>query len=395
MNMMTAQNSKKRPFDSETGSSISQSDEESSLSSLDDGTDTYSIVSSSSDETDELSERRRVHIFRVSNKGRVENYRGRKTFGSLHEDGYMSISLAGQRFFVHRLIALAFLGSPPSSRHSVDHIDHNRANNQAENLRWATQSEQLKHSWTRLDRKRNWVLCKAIIATSQSGEKIKYKSMAEAAAAFSCSVPTIKSICNGVPSRRFPGWHFEFAVPIVPDDARDGKWESIGNSGWYVSDLGWLQRKNGSVTLGYLNSVGYYWIGINGNLQSVHQLVATAFLPPRPSEAHTIDHINRIRTDNRAENLRWATKREQTLNTTRCKTRRLVSRPVEYSLLNNTEWHPVKSIVKMAAKLSCVRGTIIYCCHSGSQHKGYKFRFANQPDLPGEIWKRIRIVDTE
>lgn len=45
----------------------------------------------------------------------------------------------------------------------------------------------------------------------------------------------------------------------------------------------------------------------------VARLIAECFIPI-PEGKPTVDHINRIRTDNRVENLRWATYREQNLN---------------------------------------------------------------------------------
>lgn len=60
------------------------------------------------------------------------------TFGKQNEKtGYMEI--AGQR--VHRIVAFAFLGNPPTDQHVVDHIDTNRRNNRPENLRWLTRLE--------------------------------------------------------------------------------------------------------------------------------------------------------------------------------------------------------------------------------------------------------------
>lgn len=44
-------------------------------------------------------------------------------------------------FFLHRLIATAFLGPAPHPEHQVDHIDTDRGNNAAENLRWAASRE--------------------------------------------------------------------------------------------------------------------------------------------------------------------------------------------------------------------------------------------------------------
>ena len=37
---------------------------------------------------------------------------------------------------VHRIVCSAFHGPSPSKTHVVDHVDTNRANNRAENLRW-------------------------------------------------------------------------------------------------------------------------------------------------------------------------------------------------------------------------------------------------------------------
>lgn len=77
-------------------------------------------------------------VFRHSREGK----RMRKddeiwTFGKSNDKGYM---ILGQER-VHRIVAFAFLGTPPTSQHVVDHIDTNRKNNRPENLRWLTKLE--------------------------------------------------------------------------------------------------------------------------------------------------------------------------------------------------------------------------------------------------------------
>ena len=68
----------------------------------------------------------------------------------------------------------------------------------------------------------------------------------------------------------------------------------------------------------HIDKEGYDYIMIQDNKgkrkrTGVHRLVAIHYIP-NPDNKPTIDHINRIRHDNRIENLRWATHKEQCNN---------------------------------------------------------------------------------
>jgi hypothetical protein len=69
------------------------------------------------------------------------------TFGRLEKSsGYLNIGSNA----VHRIVAFAFLGSSPSAKHVVDHIDMDRSNNCVANLRWVTRLDNvLRHPSTR------------------------------------------------------------------------------------------------------------------------------------------------------------------------------------------------------------------------------------------------------
>lgn len=67
---------------------------------------------------------------------------------TLNNNGYESISISapGRRIHVliHRSVAIAFIGPPPSDKHEARHIDGNNRNNVATNLAWGTHAENMQ-----------------------------------------------------------------------------------------------------------------------------------------------------------------------------------------------------------------------------------------------------------
>lgn len=60
------------------------------------------------------------------------------TFGKLNnKTGYLEIASVR----IHRIVATAYHGEPPTKEHIVDHIDTNKQNNRPTNLRWVTRLE--------------------------------------------------------------------------------------------------------------------------------------------------------------------------------------------------------------------------------------------------------------
>ena len=67
----------------------------------------------------------------------------------------------------------------------------------------------------------------------------------------------------------------------------------------------WIERPNKP------SNDGYIIIGIGGKFYKAHRLIMMAFV----GESHQeVDHINRIKTDNRFENLRYVTRSQNGLN---------------------------------------------------------------------------------
>lgn len=62
------------------------------------------------------------------------------------------------------------------------------------------------------------------------------------------------------------------------------------------------------------NGRGYLEVGIDQKMKTVHRIVAETFIP-NPSGKSEVDHINTDKTDNRVDNLRWCTHKENMNNT--------------------------------------------------------------------------------
>ena len=84
----------------------------------------------------------------ISNDGQVKNRKTKKLLkGTLTKNGYLRIDLSynGYRysFFVHRLVALAFLPAEEKQLQSltIHHKDKNKTNNNVMNLQWLNRQE--------------------------------------------------------------------------------------------------------------------------------------------------------------------------------------------------------------------------------------------------------------
>jgi hypothetical protein len=57
---------------------------------------------------------------------------------------------------IHRLVAITYIGSPPTPKHEINHKDGNKGNNHYSNLEWVTHSENILKSYREQGRKSYW-----------------------------------------------------------------------------------------------------------------------------------------------------------------------------------------------------------------------------------------------
>lgn len=142
--------------------------------------------------------------YEVSSKGRVRSLRLVQQHDSA--DGYMRVHFYdGQDTLhplVHRLVAVAFIGPPPSPDHVVSHLNGDPSDNRPDNLAWATVHENAAQRAAHGNYKKGEDAINAKLTMVQAREIRRiYKedghSVSALARRFSVSRPTISRILDG------------------------------------------------------------------------------------------------------------------------------------------------------------------------------------------------------
>ena len=170
-----------------------------------------------------------------------------------------------------------------------------------------------------------------------------------------------------------------------------------------VSNFGRVRTAYGKITEGCEAPSGYRVTGISGTIHRVHRLVAKAFLPPPPSEAHTqVNHEDGDPGNNRVDNLAWVTPSENIRhsyanNATRKSHAPKHSKPVLGRLHGSEgEWVEYESGRAAARALGLSPCNVSNCCNGKKKRASkYEFKWAalaeDQHDMPGEEWREVQL----
>ena len=168
----------------------------------------------------------------VSSLGRITSPRGFAHKGSLSAGYYRTVVL-GSKQYVHRLVALSFLGRPPLDQPFVNHKDLDKGNNAVENLEYVSMAENQLHFHANAVRKGPSNL-KPVWSrrVGSNGGWTWHPSMIGAGKALSVDCGSVSYCVKG---RRKQAGGYEFRLAEPPEAA------TLPGEEWRMVDLGQLQ----------------------------------------------------------------------------------------------------------------------------------------------------------
>lgn len=148
-------------------------------------------------------------------------------------------------------------------------------------------------------------------------------------------------------------------------------------------------------------SQGYYRLHLHHSCVknvALHRVVAFRFHGPPPTPAHTVNHINGIKTDNRCENLEWSTPAQQSLHASRLGLMVNSSRAIgQYHRDELIQTFP--SVQLAATSLGLESGSLLSrACKYSTTAYGFQWHYLTvEPDHQmspaDEIWENITWQD--
>lgn len=242
-----------------------------------------------------------INNYEISSFGRIRNINTKRVLKSQKSyANYETITILKKTYSIHRLVGLAFLQNL-ENKPTINHIDHNKMNNNVKNLEWATYSEQKIHSPTILPNNNKGIWQIDIITKVKI---VKYNTIKEAALLVIGFIEAYKniSLCAIGKIKTAYGFFWEYdGFDIIENE----EWKHIilnkqKNQNYYVSNFGRVRNKNRllkqSVVNGYYNVLGY----------TVHILIANTFLN-NDKNLNIVNHIDGNKLNNNKENLEWTT----------------------------------------------------------------------------------------
>ena len=160
----------------------------------------------------------------VSSLGRFKSSFGVVSTPKPMKSGYVRVTCNHKHHLIHVLMAEAFGLPKRDDQDTVDHMDNDPSSNRLENLRWASRSEQVKHSYATNETRGSSAqrTSKPVEARKLGAEEwVPYASSHEAARELGLKQGNISACCRGK-QKQTGGYEFRYGeaneVAVLPGE---------------------------------------------------------------------------------------------------------------------------------------------------------------------------------
>jgi hypothetical protein len=258
--------------------------------------------------------------YHISNYGNIKNIKTNNILKKNIHNGYYTVNITDNiktyTITVSRMVAMVFIKNP-EKKNIVNHIAGNKLNNNINNLEWVTQIENIRHA---LNNNLIKINKKKVIQFDKENNKInEFESIEKAAKHINL---TYHAIIRVLKNKNKTAGGYIWKYMDCKDEPREVNLQDylkINNYNYMINNKGDVYSNKTKKNLAPIkNQNGYYYITLtnkNGKKNFyIHQLVAKYFIKNINDDKKFVNHINRIKTDNRVENLEWVTHKENIIH---------------------------------------------------------------------------------
>ena len=261
--------------------------------------------------------------YAVSNHGNVKNIKSGKLLKPILTTNYYTVCLyTGDKQFqvrINILVAEHFIyNDDPINKKYVDHVDNNKLNNNASNLRWVSQSDNINN----YNKYHKPEMNKPILQYNIDDDFIKeWKSIKEILENYDFSSGMLYNCLNGTNKTAF-GYIWKYKndpihnIELKQDEefVNIGMFDDNDFSDYEISNYGNVKSLKFNKYMRFNDTHGYYTVMLydkitgKGIRMRINRLVTFKFVEGKTKQLNVVNHLDEDKHNNYYKNLQWTNK---------------------------------------------------------------------------------------
>ena len=326
--------------------------------------------------------------YMISSYGNIKNVNTNKLLKRILVGSYYNVGLYNgnitEQFQIHRLVAKHFIyNDNPIKKTLIDHVDNNKLNNNASNLRWASQTDNINN----YNKYHKPEMDKPILQYNIDDDFIKeWKSIKEIMEHYNYSSGMLYNCLNGICKSAF-GYIWKYKtdpinnIELKPDEkfTNIGMFDNHDFSDYEISNCGNVKSLKYNKYMRFNDTQGYYTVMLydkitgKGIRRQIHRLVAFKFVNGRTKQFNIVNHIDEDKHNNYYKNLEWTDKDGNNKYSFAKKIKQIDIETGQVIKVHLSMGDAIKTLVYGRSYI----GHISNCCNGKSRSAlGYKWKFA-------------------